>query len=168
MNANAVACNYSLLRFRPYPDGGEFVNVGLVLWCEEADYFGYCCDTRCEERVRAFFPRLDSTIFEKAMHEMAEEIDRVGRRIAVNIETYAPLTEPRSSAQRFIAHFDGVPTSKRTYQELIRHREGLITFGPDAAAMTTDPQVFLEQLVARHLMPGVQSPRDHALVKQAA
>ena len=129
MNATAVACNYALLRFRPYTDGGEFVNVGLVLWCEPTGFFGYCCDTRAQGRVHAFFPQLDPTVFERAVGQMAAELDRVAK----------------------IIHTSATP--KRQYQELIRQREGLLAFGPDGTAMTPDPKTLMERLMAKHLNP---------------
>jgi len=33
MNPAQSACNYAMLRFLPYPETGEFVNVGVVVNC---------------------------------------------------------------------------------------------------------------------------------------
>lgn len=134
MNKTALPCNYALLRFRPYVDGGEFVNVGLVVWCEPAGYFGYCCDTRSRERVQAFFPQLEMTIFERTMTEMSAECERLRTMIVTG------AARPQ-------------PDGKRLYQEFVRKREGLVTFGPEAIVMTNDPAKEKEQLIARHLTP---------------
>lgn len=32
-------CNYAVVRFLPYRETGEFVNVGVVLYCREAGFF---------------------------------------------------------------------------------------------------------------------------------
>lgn len=167
MNATAVACNYALLRFRPYADGGEFANVGIVMWSEPAGFFDYCCDARCQERVRAFFPRLDITVFERALREMAGEIDRVGRRIA---NAASPRFTPAPHTPMAAQYVETLrtPQPKQMYQELIRMREGMLTFGPDATAMTEDPKALMAQLIARHLVPESQRGTVGAAVGQAA
>ena len=35
------ACQYALLRFRPFAETGEFANVGIVLLAPEARFFGF-------------------------------------------------------------------------------------------------------------------------------
>ncbi len=34
-------CNYAPVRFLPYRETGEFVNVGVVLHCPQTDFFGF-------------------------------------------------------------------------------------------------------------------------------
>ncbi len=36
MKTGKVACNYAIIRFLPYPETEEFVNVGVVLACPSA------------------------------------------------------------------------------------------------------------------------------------
>jgi hypothetical protein len=145
MNTPALVCNYALLRFRPDPEGGEFVIVGFALWCETARTFRFCCDHRCAARVQNFFPDLDVRHYERAVSEMAEEMMRVGSGITF--------------------HTEG---AKRAYQELIRPREGLLTFGPNAAVMADDVDALEEQLIARHLRVGAHEAPNQILVGQAA
>ncbi len=145
MNTPALVCNYALLRFRPDPDGGEFVNVGFALWCETARKFRFCCDTRCAARVQDFFPDLDVKHYERAVTEMAEEMMRVGSGITF--------------------HAEG---AKRAYQELIRQREGLLTFGPNATVMTHDVDALEEQLITKHLRTGVRVTPMQTFARSAA
>ena len=145
MNTPALVCNYALLRFRPDPDGGEFVNVGFALWCELARQFRFCCDTRCADRVQAFFPSLDVNHYERAVNEMAQEMMRVASRIT---------SYPKGA--------------KGAYQELTREREGLLTFGPNATVMADDVDALAEQLIARHLRAGGRGAPNHILAGQAA
>lgn len=53
-----VPYQYVVLRCVPRPDREEFLNVGVVLYCQEAEFLGatWSCD---EERLRALDPRLD-------------------------------------------------------------------------------------------------------------
>lgn len=145
MNAPVLVCNYALLRFRPDPEGGEFVIVGFALWCETARKFRFCCDTRCAARVQDFFSDLDVKHYERAVTEMAEEMMRVGSGITFHAET-----------------------AKRAYQELIRQREGLLTFGPNATIITHDVDALEQQLITKHLRTGVREAPIQALAGQAA
>lgn len=40
MKANHVVCNYAIVRFLPYPETSEFVNLGVVVACPSRRYFG--------------------------------------------------------------------------------------------------------------------------------
>jgi hypothetical protein len=44
-------CHYAVLRFRPYAETGEFVNVGLAVVAPEAGEFAFKCDVRRRRRV---------------------------------------------------------------------------------------------------------------------
>jgi Protein of unknown function (DUF3037) len=53
-----LAYQYVVLRCVPRPDREEFLNVGVVLYCQSADFLdvAWQCD---EERLAALDPRLD-------------------------------------------------------------------------------------------------------------
>ena len=57
------AYQYLLLRFMPYREGGEFINVGVVVLCEALEYFGYEIDGRqVYPRVKSLFPNIERKI----------------------------------------------------------------------------------------------------------
>ena len=41
-----LVCNYAIARFRPYRETSEFVNVGVVLICQQVNYFGFLFERR--------------------------------------------------------------------------------------------------------------------------
>jgi hypothetical protein len=49
---------YVILRCVPRVDREEFVNVGVVVYCQRADFLGAGCRVE-EERLRALWPDLD-------------------------------------------------------------------------------------------------------------
>jgi hypothetical protein len=49
---------YVVLRCVPRVDREEFVNVGVVLYCQQADFLAAACDLD-EDRVRALSPAVD-------------------------------------------------------------------------------------------------------------
>ena len=52
---------YVVLRCVPRVDREEFVNVGVALHCEDADFLG-CRWQICEDRIRALAPGLDLAV----------------------------------------------------------------------------------------------------------
>jgi hypothetical protein len=132
-----LVCNYAPVRFLPYRDLGEFVNVGVVLHCPQTDFFGYrLVPLKRTARVTAFFPELDVKIFEAALQGMARELDRVeaGHRPLPDGEQVTP-ERAREQMQTFL--------------EVIRRREGLLHFGDAGTLMADSPQEALEALFGR-------------------
>ena len=49
-------CNYSTIRFQPYRETGEFVNIGVLLSCPQVGFFKYRVDKVHHGRISKFFP----------------------------------------------------------------------------------------------------------------
>ena len=57
------ACQYALLRFRPFVETGEFANVGVVLLAPEARFFGFkLLNKQRHGRITHFFHQLDRKV----------------------------------------------------------------------------------------------------------
>lgn len=109
MNPNLqLACNYAVLRFLPYPETGEFVNLGVAAHCPGTGHFGSKFETTRTKRVTTFFPELPVTRFRAARLAMANELERVGAAIRM---------EPNAQLQR------------RYFQKLVRPREAIFGLG---------------------------------------
>lgn len=99
-------CNYSILRFLPYPETGEFVNIGIVLLANNGEFRFKITHTR--RRVTQFFPTLDHTVFIRARREMEIEFNRlvgffVNQRNDIKLlaSTFKHLIHPRETMMRF-------------------------------------------------------------------
>lgn len=99
-------CNYSILRFLPYPETGEFVNIGVVLIANNGD-FRFKIEKK-RQRVTNFFPSLDSKIFLRARREMETELARLSGFFTENrsdlpalLGTFKHLIHPRETMMRF-------------------------------------------------------------------
>jgi hypothetical protein len=99
-------CNYSILRFLPYPETGEFVNIGIVLVANNGD-FRFKIE-RKRQRVTNFFPSLDSKIFLRARREIEAELNRLSGFFTANrsdlsglLSTFKHLIHPRETMMRF-------------------------------------------------------------------
>lgn len=84
---------YAVLRAVPRVDRGEFVNVGVLLYCQAADYLEVAVHVD-ETRVRAVHPDVDLD----AVHEALEGIRRTSADPARPArERFGWLTAPRST-----------------------------------------------------------------------
>lgn len=99
-------CNYSILRFLPYPETGEFVNIGIVLIANNGD-FRFKIEKK-RQRVTNFFPSLDAKIFMRARKEIDIELARLSGFFTTNREdiagllsTFKHLIHPRETMMRF-------------------------------------------------------------------
>lgn len=110
---NNIAVNYAVLRFCPYVDTAEFVNVGVVAYAPETGAIGYKLDYQVGKRVRAFFPELDLDVFKFHF-----------KRIKDNLEFVAGIDKnPNNQTFLFSAHI------KATFEDIVRTREGVFIFG---------------------------------------
>lgn len=138
-------CHYAILHFTPFPEAGEFVNVGVLVVCPSTGFIGYSCDERSAERVAGLFPGLDLDVFRDARRAMCRELDRVAEA------TDRDTTETGVRAQ---------------FTELTRPREGLIALRqPGTIAAESAEQALAnlsEHFVTRHVVTG-GVPSVHAV-----
>lgn len=126
------ACRYTIVRFMPYPETGEFANIGIVLMSPTAKYVGYKLIERVS-RITAFFEELDANIFRKARKVYATELVR----IAQSIERAFAEASMGPSAE--FANF--------AFRELVKPREGLVIAQGDRVVITDGhPSEKLEEL----------------------
>lgn len=126
-------CNYAVVRFLPYRETGEFVNVGVVLYCREADFFDVALETQRRRRVTDFFPELDRDIFTTGRQTFYEELQRVKKLL-------------RADDRKL-----NNETRTGVFQELVRPRESVFRFGEVGTVLAEDPTAKLAELFDRYV-----------------
>lgn len=103
-----LACSYSIIRFTPFVETGEFANVGIVLACSEKKYFNYVLQSRRTKRITAFFEELDRAYYKNAIKAIEGELERVRTMLCSDrhdVDTvrgvFSALTQPREAVIRF-------------------------------------------------------------------
>lgn len=148
MNA-LFACNYAVLRFLPYPETEEFVNMGVVLMCPRLGFFDYRIETRRRERVTAFFPELGRELLVRGRRQVRGELARV-----------RGLVHGWSGGEdRQILLGTGTDRLQALFRDLTRPREAVFRFGPVGTLMAAEPGAeltrlfghFVERQFARHV-----------------
>lgn len=125
-----VACRYAIVRFVPYPETGEFANVGIVLACPTKGYFNFKLQTRRYRRLTQFFRDLDANVYRRAIHAFSDELLRIQQ-----------LTFRNSTAD----------TVRTQFQAITHPRDAILQFSPERPMLADDPSKALETLFARYV-----------------
>ena len=126
------ACQYALLRFRPFVETGEFANVGIALIAPEARFFGFRILKRYG-RITQFFHQLDRQIYLDGRQLFKEEMDRFAlelRRLALD----GRKTQP------------DIVLARNLFTEVVRPRGAMLQFADQRVVLAEDPKATLLQL----------------------
>jgi hypothetical protein len=138
-------CNYAVLRFLPYPETGEFVNLGVVVHCAPAGLLAHRIETVKQKRVTDFFPEIDEAQFRYGRAAIAAEIRRMERLHS------APELAPRVERER----------GRELFLELVRPREAVFRFGEIRTILTTDPRGVVHELFERYVERQFAQPKEY-------
>ncbi|MCP5556693.1 MAG: DUF3037 domain-containing protein [Verrucomicrobiaceae bacterium] len=134
------ACNYSLLRYLPYPETGEFVNVGVVVSCLQPCLFHFVMEEKMPARLKALFPDQNEPAFEAAAEAMRKEMERVK----------AMIRDPKSC--------------QFSFNEAVRPRESTLRFSDTRTILTADAENLAEELFKRYVRMEARAQREPQLV----
>ena len=139
MNPPQVACNYAVLRFLPYPETGEFVNVGVMVNCQQPCLFDFMMEEKMTHRMKALFPDQNEQVFAAAAAAMRQEMMRVK----------AMIRDPKT------CHF--------AFQEAARPRESTLRFGEARTILTLNVEHLGEELFKRYVRMEPRPQREPQL-----
>jgi len=131
-------CLYSIVRFCPFVETGEFANVGVVMIAPEQRYFDYKLLINRHARVTHFFEQLDAKIFRMTMRNLRDELDRIKNVLMRN-----------GFDRRFRAN--DATGARALFEELIRPRETVIKFSEQRAVLAEAPMETLRELFQFHV-----------------
>jgi hypothetical protein len=132
-----LVCNYALVRFLPYRETGEFVNVGVVVYAPEVGYFGFRLTEKRNRRVKAFFPELDLEIYRASVASLHREL----ARHQAQFNTMAGLFSGDRSANEGLTAF----------RSMLRRRESLLHFAEPGMRLGV-PEETLAKLYADYVL----------------
>ncbi|TCS36139.1 DUF3037 domain-containing protein [Reinekea marinisedimentorum] len=96
---------YAVIRFQPYPETGEFANIGVIAIDPLAGQFQFKLEDRRSQRVTDFFHNLDGSFYRGTVRRIKHELE--ARRTAVAnfnakaIEVFEDLVMPKSNLFQF-------------------------------------------------------------------
>lgn len=143
-------CHYALLRFLPYREAGEFVNIGVVLACPEAGFLNFAVERKKFKRITDFFPELKANvaIYRDGLRTLEREFERLRLQNLQKINTPAHQKQAREA-----------------FAALLHPREALFHFGAPRTLLATDPAQRLRELfetyIERQLTRVSNGPEEH-------
>ena len=120
------ACHYTIVRFLPYPETGEFANVGIVVACPENGFFGFKLLKRKFGRVTKFFDEIGSDTCSQSLAMFDMELSRIS----------AVVKERRQSPEEL----------RSLFNSLIHPREAIIRFSESSIRLAESPEQIVESL----------------------
>jgi hypothetical protein len=138
-----LACRYAIVQFLPYPETGEFANVGIVLACPVTGYIGFRLESRRYRRYTHFFRDLDRSVYLRAVGALQDELQRVQKALA------------GVSAQ----------TMREAFDTLVHPREAILLFSEARAVLVEDPGAAVDELFGHYVEHDFVNPeyREKAL-----
>ncbi len=128
-----IPCLYSIVRFAPFVETGEFANVGVIMIAPEQRFFEFRLLIQRHSRITHFFEQLDAGVYKATMRNLEEELNRV-----------AGVLRRHGFDKRLKAN--DVEFAKNLFAEVIRPRETIIKFGEPRVVLTEDMKATLEEL----------------------
>jgi hypothetical protein len=127
------ACHYAIVRFMPFVETGEFANVGIVLFCPNARFFGFKLLVNRHARVTNFFEQLDPKVFRLSMRTFREEMERIqSMRREMGTDRRFKDTDREGAL--------------RLWQEIIKPRETMLRFSESRLVLADDPRTKLSEV----------------------
>lgn len=126
-----LACHYSVVRFCPYPETDEFVNIGVVLACPLVGYLDFKrADLRRRGRVGRFFPELDGNIYSAAMHTWKDSLANY-RRVPADGQTLNDCDQQRQ---------------RELFKILVRPRESILYYSEPRVILSDNLEATLDEI----------------------
>lgn len=139
---NKQAYSYSVLRYVHDVTTGEFVNVGLALYCPALHYVNATCRTT-SKRLTPLFPSLDSHVFRALMRKVQTRFEALHDEVSSQLELrlYSSVME--------------------LAQSVIPQDDSALQWAPMGSGLTSDPDAALEQLFDRFVMKHDETSTVH-------
>ncbi|PTQ74700.1 Protein of unknown function (DUF3037) [Nitrosomonas oligotropha] len=135
---NKIACQYTIVRFSPFIETGEFANVGIVMMASKQRYFASKLETQRYARITRFFEELDRKLYTQAIHVLKVELERLHQ-----------VLKAHGFDRRFKAN--DVDFAQQLFAELIRPRENIVRFSEPRIVLAENPKEKLDELFSYYV-----------------
>lgn len=162
-----TAWNFATLVFQPYPDVGEFVNVGVLALAVPARILAYrLLPAQATARIHGFFPELDIAIYKEGRRRIEAELQRL--EATINSTQGEGAHHSRATAEQ--PPLPGSEVQADTlFKALTAPRDGLFRFHAKGTRLAPDPEALLNSLFDRYITRDTaenDDPEEIRLVRQ--
>ncbi|ULB09169.1 DUF3037 domain-containing protein [Cereibacter azotoformans] len=124
---------YTIVRFAPFSETGEFANIGIVLIGPGLNYFDFKIQRKKYSRVTGFFGEVHPHIYRSAVRNLFEELNRM-------------RSATTRDSKQLALNFEGKSLTNLILQEITRKKEGVIRFSEVRMVLAKDANAELERL----------------------
>lgn len=143
---NKTTCNYSVIRFRPYADIDEFVNVGIIIECKAIGFIQVKYTNKAK-RIHDFFPEIRGNDYRAAVD-----------RFFGNIVRFTKDTICNDGAIQYCLIDNG---SFNLFEYLTLPREGVFVTGEPRTFVHNNPALALDELFERYVERMFARPHEY-------
>lgn len=153
-----LVVNFAAIGFRPYPDLGEFVNVGLVAVEAKSRFLSYkLISPQRTKRISACFPEIDLAIFKNGIRRIDSELS------ALAIETNLWADDAKQAGKNHPAQSDLFVGEGDIdlFRQLTATQTSPFFYGARGTRLTDDIDDCLQQLYRRYVEHWNLTPVDY-------
>ena len=121
--------NYAIIRFLPYRDRGEFINIGIVLHGNDGSFAARVVDERYP-RVDSVFPTLPKGLFAQNLKPLKSELARI----------------------EALASSSNIDAQKLLFTNLIKPNEGIFTYSQPGTLTAQSAEFALDELLSCYVL----------------
>ncbi|MBK1882667.1 DUF3037 domain-containing protein [Luteolibacter pohnpeiensis] len=149
-----VPYSFCFLRYVHEPLSGEFVNVGVLVWCPDKRYLEFRV-SRKYRRMSHFFTGFSPDDYRFVTKKVEHRFKKLAKEIARSESDDLPFPESPESA-------------KDLALSIVPHDDAALQWSSSGGGLTTDPNAELEKLfheaVLRHYIAQEDDSRDDATI----
>jgi len=153
-----LVVNFAAIGFRPYPEIGEFVNIGLIAVEAKSRYLCYkLVSPQRTKRISACFPEIDLSIFKNGIRRIDSELS------ALSIETNLWADDAKQAGKNHPSQSDLFVEDGDIdlFRSLVSVQSSPFFYGACGTRLTEDLDECLEQLFRRYVEHWNLTPVDH-------
>lgn len=135
---NRIACQYTIVRFSPFIETGEFANVGIVMMAPRQRFFAFKLEKQRYGRITRFFEKVNRRLYTETIDVLKEELERTHHLLKVH-----GFDKRRKVNDEKLAH--------HLFAELVRPREHIVRYSETRIILTNNPEQKLNELFSFYI-----------------
>lgn len=153
-----TAWNIATIAFQPYPDVGEFVNVGALAVAVPDRLLAFrLLPAQTTGRIHAFFPELDPAIYKEGRRRLDAELERLVLTVNHTLGE-SPAQRRVPAGQPPLPGTEG--TAENLFKSLTAPCDGLFRFHPKGTRLAPSAEDLLDAVFERYIIRTTAASED--------
>ncbi len=140
---NKYACRYAIVQFMPYPETGEFANVGVIVSVPQKNIFSFQLETKKYSRLTQFFQHLDKRVYLSTIKALVAELKFLREEVLYNRLN-----------------------SEQAFDQMVRPLEAILRFSKERVRLTTQPETESKILFERFVRHDFAQSKNYEIELQ--